>query len=195
MIGAILAVSSLARADEPPPIPVTKVELAERPEIAKTGKIALYKGEADDKGVAFYIDGLGINTPVTIVLTSGEAASPMRLSVKNDLSPDWDRHVKADNGISTARFRTEGPAMALVQSPSADRKPYHVAIWVGPELKLHQLIAPPFVSQAEYDKGHPGGGGGGGGSSTGVIVGVIGTVVILIVVGALVLRRKKGARS
>jgi hypothetical protein len=183
--------SSVARADEPPPIPVTKVELKERPELAKTGKVAIYKGEADDQGVAFYIDGLGINTPVAVMLISGESASPMKLSLKNDLSMDWDKHVKADAGVSSLKFRTEGPATALVQSPTHDKKPYSIAIWVGPELKVHTWMKPPFVTQAEYDKDHPGGGGGGSGKTIGIVVG---GVIVLVILVAVMRRKKAGAR-
>jgi hypothetical protein len=193
---AVLLAVRIASADDPPPIPVTKVELAERPEIAKVGKVAIYKGEADDKGVAFYIDGLGINTPVAIMLVSGESASPMKLSLKNDLSMEWDQHIQADKGISKAQFRTEGPATALVQSPTADRKPYSMVIWVGPELKLHTASAGPFVSQAEYDKQHPGGqtgntaAGGGSGANIAIATGGILAVVVLVVV--VMKRRKQG---
>jgi hypothetical protein len=191
-------VAGVARADEPPPVPVTKVELKERPELAKQGKIALYDGEADDKGVAFYIDGLGINTPVIVMLASGDAASPMKLSLKNDLSMDWDRHVKAEAGISTAKFRTEGPATALVQSPTAERKPYHLMIWVGPEVKVHTMMQGPFVSQADYDKQHPGGaasggtGGGGSGATIGIAVAV--GIVVLGLIFVVARRKKAGAR-
>ena len=191
LVVAILVVSAAAaRADEAPPIPVQKVELKENPALAKTGKVAIYKGEADDQGVAFYIDGLGINTPVAVMLVSGESASPMRLSLKNDLSMDWDKHVKAENGISSLKFRTEGPATALVQSPTHDKKPYSIAIWVGPELKVHTWMKPPFISQAEYDKGHPGS----GGSSTTIVVAVVGGVLVLVILVALMRRKKGGAR-
>src|SRR5258706_13038578 len=97
---ALVVSGSLAWADEPPPIPVTKVELVERPELAKAGKVAIYKGEADDKGVAFYIEGLSISTPVGIMVLAGDATAPMKLSVKNDLSMKWDRAVKPEGAIT-----------------------------------------------------------------------------------------------
>jgi hypothetical protein len=195
---AVGAVSPPAHADELPPVPVTQVELKEHPELAKNGKLAIYRGEADDKGVAFYIEGLGINNPVGIMLISGDAAAPMRLSVKNDLSQDWDKHVKAEAGVSKLQFATEGPAMALVQSPTGDRKPYQLAIWVGPEVPLHKLMTAPFVAQADYDKKHPGGppggaGASGGGTSSGAVVGAIAAVLVLVIVIVIVARRKKGA--
>jgi hypothetical protein len=169
---------------------VTQVELKENPQLAAVGKIALYSGEADDKGVAFYLEGLGIANPVGIMLISGDSATPMKLFVKNDLSADWDKRVKDEDGVSKIRFSTEGPAMALVTSSTTERKPYKILFWVGPELPLHKLIATPFVSQETYDQKHPGGGGGG---NTGVIVAVI---VVIAVIGLglfAVTRRKKKA--
>lgn len=183
-------------ADEPPPVPVTTVVFAERPEIAKTGKVAMYKGVADDKGVAFYVEGLGINTPVAVMLVSGEAASPMRLALKNDLSLEWDRYVKAENGVAKTTFRTEGPATVLVQAPGVEKKPYQLLIWVGPEIKLHKLMKGPFIAKAEYERLHPGGpgtssaGGGSGGRTIGVVIAAVVVVLLLVWIS----RRKKGAR-
>jgi hypothetical protein len=187
---AVLVLSAgSARADEPPPIPVTKVELQERPDFAKSGKVAVYKGEADDKGVAFYIDGLSISTPVGILLLSGDAAAPMRLSVKNDLSPKWDRELKPEGALVKTQFTTEGPAMALVRSSSSERKPYTIVIWVGHEIPLHKLMAAPFVTQAKYDAKH---GAVGSSSSTTVVV-VVAVVVVLGLLLVIAIRRKKGA--
>ena len=191
----VAAIAGPARADEPPPVPVTQVVLKEAPDVVKTGKFAVYTGEADDKGVAFYIDGLGINTPVAIVVTSVEPDSPMRLSVKNDLSRDWDLKVAPEGGVATTKFRTEGPAMALVQAPTADKKPYKIAIWVGPEIRFDKLLPPPFMRQADYDKKHPDGPAKAGGASsgnTGAVIAVVAAVALIVVV-IVVVRRKKGA--
>src|SRR5882724_9216256 len=190
VVVAVVISASLARADEPPPVPVTKVELVERPELAKSGKIAIYKGEADDKGVAFYIDGLTISTPVGIMVLAGDESAPMKLSVKNDLSMAWDRTVKPEGSITTTKFTTEGPATALVQSPTADRKPYTIVIWVGPEIPMHKLMAAPFVTQAQYESKHgPGGASGGGSSSTTTIVIVVSVVVVLLLLAVVAMRR------
>lgn len=187
----VIISGSFARADEPPPVPVTKVELVERPEIVKSGKVAVYKGEADDKGVAFYIDGLTISTPVAIMVLAGDESAPMKLSVKNDLSMQWDRTVPPEGSITTTKFTTEGPATALVQSPTAERKPYTIVIWVGPEIPMHKLMAAPFVTQAQYEAKH--GAAGGGGSSTTTIVIVVSVVVVLLLLAVVAMRRKKGA--
>ena len=79
--------------------------------------------------------------------------------------------------------------MVLVQSPSADSKPFHLAIWVGPELKINQLLQPPFVSQSAYDSKHPSG----SGSKTGPIVAVAIVVVLIAIVIVAMRRRKQGA--
>ena len=198
-----MATSSAWAADEPPPPttpPVTKVELRELPEVAKKGKVAVYEGEADKQGVAFFLDGLGIATPVGMMLISGDASAPMTLRVKNDLSQDWDRTVEPVQGVAETKFRTEGPAMALVSSPG-DLKPYKLVIWVGPEIKTHKVFKAPFVTKAAYDKKHPGGpaaaggGGSGGGNTAGVIAGV--AIALGAIVGVLVLvrRGRKGRAS
>jgi hypothetical protein len=192
LVVTLAGLAGQARADEPPEVPVTQVVLKEVPDVAKTGKLAVYSGQADDKGVAFYIDGLSINTPVGIVVRAGDPAAPMRLSVKNDLSRDWDRHVAAENGIASTKFRTEGPAMALVQGPTGEQKPYKILIWVGPEIRFDKLLPPPFMAQAAYDKKHPEGSSKPGGGTTGALIAVI-VVVALIAVGFVVVRRKKGA--
>ena len=191
---AVVISGSLAHADEPPPVPVTKVELVERPELVKSGKVAVYKGEADDKGVAFYIDGLTISTPVAIMVLAGDESAPMKLSVKNDLSMQWDRTVPPEGSITTTKFTTEGPATALVQSPTAERKPYTIVIWVGPEIPMHKLMAAPFVTQAQYETKHgaAGGGGSGGSGSTTTVIVAVSVVVALLLIVVVAIRRKKG---
>lgn len=185
----LLAMAASARAEESPEIPVTKVVLQERPEIAKNGKVALYRGEADQKGVAFFIDGLGIATPVGVMLLSGDHAATMNLLVKNDMSKEWDRRVKPEGSISKTQFTTEGPAMVLVTSPTAEAKPYQLAIWVGPEVPLNKLLPSPFSGKAGAAAARTGKGY--AGALAGVAV-VVGLIVILVVA----VRRKanKGAR-
>ena len=181
---------SLAFADQPKPEdkppPVTKVKLRQMPAIAKTGKVAMYRGEADGKGVAFYVDGLGIGTPVGVMLLSGAKGAPMKLSVKNDLSADWDRKVDPDkDGVAQTRFRTEGPAMILVSSPG-EMKPYQLIIWVGPEIKFHKYMKTPFVSQEAYDKSQ-------GGGVLGPII--AGAALALVVVIVIMVRRSQKRRG
>jgi len=178
-----LIAQGLAIAEEPEeqPPPVTEVELRELPNVAKVGRVATYRGEADRKGVAFYIPGLGIGNPVTVMLVSGDKAAPMRLALKNDLSADWDRKVDPDEaGVSQTRFRTEGPAMALVTSPG-DLKPYQLMIWVGPEIKIHRFIKNPFHGSVA---------GGSGGKIAAIMAGVLALLLIVIVV---VVRKKRRA--
>jgi len=183
-VGFVCSVARDARAEEEQPPPVTKVELREQPDIAKVGKVAIYRGEADGKGVAFYLDGIGIGVPVGLMLVSGDSAAPMHLAVKNDLSKDWDRKVAPDeSGIAQTRFRTEGPAMVLVTS-SGELKPYQLLIWVGPEVKIHRFLKSPF-------------GGGRSGSGGGAVIGLVvaGGVVLLIALVFLVRRSRKGKRA
>src|SRR5262249_19209159 len=111
-----------APAAQPGGTPVTRVELRENPAL-KAGKVAAYEREVDEKGVAFYLAGLNILTPVAVALEARDPAQPLTLELKNDLSPKWDRAEKTSaQGALLSRFRTEGPAMALLHS-SGGRKP------------------------------------------------------------------------
>jgi hypothetical protein len=183
----VLAGAGRAHAAEPK-VPVTKVELRENPALAKKGKVAIYKGEADKDGVAFYVEGLGIGVPVVAFLAS-EAGAPMTLQLKNDMSEKWERKVERDpkTGIAEARFRTEGPAMLLVTS-SGPRAKYQLVVWVGPEIKMHKLIKPPFVSKAKFDKKKSGGSG-----TAGIIIGI--AITCVFVIGLVVLVRRMGKKG
>lgn len=141
----------------PRPIPTVAVQLVEGAHGFANGRAAVFHGTADADGVAFVIPGLTINTPAAIVLESSDPRARMSLRLKNDFSPGWDRQLStgADGAIDT-RFRTEGPAVALVSSDGG-MHPYRLAIWAGPEIKPHTLAPPPFVSQAEYDRLQGGG--------------------------------------
>jgi hypothetical protein len=122
------------------------------------------------------------------MLLSGDHAAPMNLLVKNDLSKDWDRRVKPEGTISKTQFSTEGPAMVLVTSPTADKKPYELVIWVGPEVPLHKLMPSPLAG-----KGGGGASSAGGGSHAGALIGVavvVGLVFILVI--AIKRKAKKG---
>jgi hypothetical protein len=188
ILGFALFVSlpSSAGAEEKPQPPVTKVKLREMPKLAKSGKVAIYRGEADETGVAFYIEGLGIGVPVGVILVSEDPSSGMKLAVKNDLSKDWDRKVEPKDGYAEALFRTEGPAMALVTSPGG-MKPYRLFVWVGPEIKFHKYMAGPFVTNEEYEKSQ------GGGLMVPLIAG--GAVLLGLVLIAVVMVRRSRRRQ
>lgn len=180
MFAAPMRAAQNAPPDDAPP-PVTRVELREQPELAKKGKVAVYRGEADRQGVAFFLDGLGINTPVGVMLVSGDRTAPVKLAVKNDLSGAWDRYVEPDaTGISQTRFRTEGPAMLLVSS-TGDARPYQLLVWVGDEIRFHRAMKVPFVSAADA---------GASGVSWTVAGAVLGAAVIGVAVLVLARRRR-----
>ena len=98
-------------------IPTVTVALAEQRGLFEHGRSAVYRGVADEQGVAFVIPALTINTAAALVLQAGETGAPMRLQLKNDFSEDWDRSLDTGReGALLTRFRTEGPAVALVSS-------------------------------------------------------------------------------
>jgi hypothetical protein len=181
-IAAIVVLASTAsRADDEPQVPITHVELQENAAI-KAGKVAAYEGEADEKGVVFLVEGLSILTPVAVALEARDPAEPMTLELKNDLSLKWDRTEKTTSaGAVLTRFRTEGTASARVRT-SGGRKPFRIVFWVGPEVKLHTAVPPPFGGAASAAAS---------GSSAGVWIGVVAGVLALIAVIAVVARRRK----
>ncbi len=179
--------------------PLTKVQLRELPSLASKGKGAIYKGKADKEGVAFYVEGIGIATPVAVFLFSDKGVA-MTVRLKNDMSADWDRKVDTDpkTGMAETRFRTEGPAMLLVSSPG-ELSNYQLVIWAGPDIKFHKMVKPPFVTQAVYDKTKGAGGGGPGGGGSDKIIAVVVVIALLAVIGFIASRqlkkKKKGAAA
>lgn len=133
-------------------IPTITVALAEQPAVLEQGRAALYRGLVDQDGIAFVIPELTINTAAAIVLESPDPAAGMTLRLKNALSADWDRTLSSNaDGTIDIRFRTEGPAVALLSSDGGMR-PYRLAVWVGPELEVHAAAPPPFLSMEEYGR-------------------------------------------
>lgn len=166
--------------------PLTEVKLQEHRKLFEVGKSAFYRGEADEVGVAFYIKGLGINTPVAMVLEASNPSSAMTLQLMNDYSQNWDRTLSTeDKGAVTTRFRTEGPAVALVKS-SGGMQPYRLAIWVGPEVKVFASAPPPFLSEEEYQKRH-------GGVSRWYLL--VGGVLVLAIATFVWMRKRKPANA
>jgi hypothetical protein len=163
---ALLVLTALAGQVHLPPVqamqqdktPMIGVKLKELPKIFETGKGAFYQGRADEEGIKFYIPALSIMTPAAIVLESSDRDTKMTLQIKNDYSIDWDRTLTTDaSGVITTKFRTEGPAVALIKSDGG-MKPYRIAVWVGPEVKLHKILPSPFVTNEEYERLQGGGG-------------------------------------
>lgn len=141
-----------------PAIPTITVALDEQRALFEHGRSAVYHGVADEQGVAFIIPGLTINTAAALVLQAGNGDAPMRLQLKNDFSGDWDRSLDTGgSGALLTRFRTEGPAVALVSSVAGNAQPYRLVVWVGSELKPHTAAPPPFVSHEQYRGGSDGG--------------------------------------
>lgn len=145
------ACAGLALAAPAKPIPTTTVALADNPALFAHGKSAVYRGVADKQGVAFVIPGLTINTAAALVLEAGDGGTPMQLQLKNDFSQGWDRTLTTDGkGIASTRFRTEGPAVALVSSSDGASRPYRLVVWVGNEIKPHTAAAPPFAPPGHH---------------------------------------------
>lgn len=180
-LSALSGAQAAGDAKTPKKPPLTEVKLQEHRKLFEVGKSAFYRGTADEVGVAFFIKGLSINTPVAMVLESSNPSSPMTLQLMNDYSQNWDRTVSTeDKGAVTTRFRTEGPAVALVKS-AGGMQPYRLAIWVGPEVKVFASAPPPFLTEEEYRKRH------GGVSRWYILAGV----VLLLAIATFVWMRKR----
>lgn len=185
LLGTVASVGWAAGKPQKKPVPLLNVQLKEMPKLFKSGKAGFYKGQADEEGIKFFIPGTNIMTPVMIGLESSDPAAKLTLQVKNDYSTDWDRTVVTDStGAVTTRFRTEGPAVAWVRSDGG-RKPYRLVVWVGPEVKVHRLMPPPFVSNEEYERLQ------GASSAWKYVVPALGLLAFAVM--AVVLRRRRGA--
>lgn len=150
--GVVLAALAFAAGAQPAPkqapkIPVIDVKPAARPDLVPQGRVAVYRGTVDGEGLAFVIPNLTIGTPVAVALESSPPQGRLSLQLKNDYSKDWDRTVETDaRGGAFTRFRTEGPAVALLRSDGPMR-PYRLLVWVGPEVKLHKAMPTPFTAR------------------------------------------------
>ncbi len=137
----------LAAQDKPRPAEVQVRWPQDQPR-PKGGKIAIYEGEADAIGVKFAIPAGSVFSPSAVVLKVTDGSGPLKLGLRNDLSDQWDRLATTDAaGMAEIKFRTEGSAMLLVQSPQPNvRTKFQVAFFQGVELPVHKRVRPPFLS-------------------------------------------------
>lgn len=139
-----------AAADGPPqngePAVITVAWPAKQPRAA-SGKVAIYKGEADAVGVALIIPAGTVFSRHALLVKAADATQPLTVRLKNDLSDKWDRTVTSDaNGRAEIKYRTEGKAMVLIQSPQG-RQRFDIVMFQSNEIPVHKAMRPPFVGK------------------------------------------------
>lgn len=174
----------LVLAQEPQPT-AFRLELREMDGI-EHGKAAVLKGEAGSKPQRFFVDGVTMETPVTVLLRGVDPEDEVDLSVTKYA---WDQPLKtgtAQGEPLSMKFRTEGEFQLSV-SAEEEGTPYRLLVWVGDPVE--PAMTPVVVSANEYD-GPPteAAAGKGGGLVLWVIAGLLGATVVLL--AALVLRRR-----
>lgn len=136
-----------ANAQAAAPPRVVPIEWLKTQPFPDTGKVALYEGEADTAGVAFAIPAGTVFSRCVLVVAAKEPGATFTVRLRNDLSTGWDRtEATGANGLVEIKYRTEGGAMALVQS-TAGRQKFQLMVLQGKEIPVHKFLNPPFVSR------------------------------------------------
>ena len=171
-------------AQEPQPR-VFRLELREMDGI-EHGKAAVVKGNAGSEAQRFLVEGVTMETPVTVLLRGLDPADEIDLSVTKYA---WDQPLKRGTARDVPlamKFRTEGEFQLSVTADD-DGAPYRLLVWVGDVVE--PALAPVAVSVDEYEDGPmEAATSSGGGLVLWVIAGLLGAAVLLLAV--LVLRRK-----
>ena len=142
-----------------PTPPVIPIQWPAKQPYSDAGKVAVYQGETDAVGVAFTVPPGTVFSRCAIVVAAVDNTSPITVRLKNELSTKWDRvETTGANGRLEIKYRTEGGAMVMLQSP-AGRQRYQLMVLQGKELPVHRTMKPPFVSKAQAEGAAPGAGG------------------------------------
>lgn len=171
-------------AQEPQPN-VFRLQLSEMEGI-EHGKAAVVKGDAGTKAQRFLVEGVTMETPVTVLLRGLVPEDEIDLSLTKYA---WDQPLKtgtAQGEPLAMKFRTEGEFQLSVTADE-DGLPYRLLVWVGDPVE--PAMAPVVVHADEYDGGPvEAATGEGGGLVLWVIAALLGAAVLLLAV--LVLRRR-----
>ena len=147
---AAVPASPQSAANSAPSPPVIPMQWLQKQPYPNAGKVALYQGETDAIGVAFSIPAGTVFSRCAVVVASLDKSSPITVRLKNELSTKWDRDAMTGaDGIAEIKYRTEGGAFVLLQSPGG-RQRYQLMILQGKELPVHLSMKPPFVSMEQY---------------------------------------------
>jgi hypothetical protein len=146
------------------------------------GRTAVVKGEAGTQPHRFYVEGLNMNMPVTVLLRPVRAADEVALRLTKYAWNQPLREGTAKGEPLGFKFRTEGEFQLAVSS-AKPATPYRLLVWVGDEVKPD--LRPVVVKASEFGAKKDG-------FAASPVLWVIAGVLVLIaaLLGVLVMRRK-----
>lgn len=181
LLAALMLLSSfLVFASEAPAIKTYRLDLKKMKGI-EHGRTAVVKGEAGTQPHRFYVEGLNMNMPVTVLLRPVRAADEVALRLTKYAWNQPLREGTAKGEPLGFKFRTEGEFQIAVSS--AKPAPYRLLVWVGDEVKpdLRPIVVKASEFGAKKDS-----------FAASPVLWVIAGVLVLIaaLLGVLVMRRK-----
>jgi hypothetical protein len=191
---AVLGSARRAAAED---IPAYGLQMQTDPKIP--GKHRIVEGEAGPSPDRFFLDGLGVLTPIAVTIIAKNPGDEITVTFGQDR---WDEALQTiktskDKPQVTAKLRTQGDFKISVTA-AADGKPYWLIVWVGNEVT--PKLAPVTVPMAKFKKEHPDAGkapatsakGGDGGGTSPVMIVIAVALVLIVLLLAVVVFRKKG---
>jgi hypothetical protein len=177
----MLSSSFLVSASEAPAIKTYRLDLKKMKGI-EHGRTAVVKGEAGRQPHRFYVEGLNMNMPVTVLLRPVRAADEVALRLTKYAWNQPLREGTAKGEPLALKFRTEGEFQIAVSSAKR-ATPYRLLVWVGDEVKPD--LRPDDVKASEFGAKQEG-------SAASPVLWVIAGALVLIaaLLGVLVMRRK-----
>ena len=115
------------------------------------GSVAIAEGLASSQPIRMWLDNLGINQPVTVVLASTNPAVPLNIALTKTAWED-SLHPTTTGADGSARLqvRTQGEMGMRVSSAGGKAVPFLLAVWVGDEVTPD--MQPVFVAVKDYSK-------------------------------------------
>lgn len=196
LTGVVLGSVRLAAAED---IPAYKLQLQTDPKFP--GKHRIIEGHAGVLPDRFWVEGLGVLTPVAVTIIAKNPGDEITVALGQDR---WDEPVTKiattkDTPQVTKKLRTQGDLEISVTAASEDKQ-YWLIVWVGDEIVPE--LAPVTVPMSKYKKEHPDAGktpapdGGpnsakaGAGTSPIMIVIAVALVLIVLLLAVVVFRKK-----
>lgn len=172
-------------------IPSYKLQMQTEPSLPG-GKIRIVEGEAVAKPDRFFLEGLGVLSPVAVTIIAKHKGDVIQVAFSKDR---WDEVLKtvatsADKNEVTTKLRTQGDLQMAVTA-TGDPKPYYLIVWLGDEVQPD--LAPVTVPMSKYKAEHPDAGkapAAAGGTSPVMIVIAVALVAIVLLLAFMAFRRK-----
>jgi hypothetical protein len=138
----IAATKKAANEPEAKPLEFKKIERIQN------GKFAYVAGTTTPIAARYVASNLIVTQPVIITLKSENPKVKIKLLVTKTQWNKAEREVSTGaDGRARISFRTQGDFGMVVSSTGAD-KPYHLAVWVGDEIK--RPMPPAIVPKATW---------------------------------------------